>query len=322
MMRSSIAVAALILPFACADVDRDTDAPASADTTGFAGTTGGETEGAGVLTPAGFANRFGRATCARVFACCSPVDLRGMFATFPEPAVTDEEGCVEFFARRFARWLRLVAASEVAGRAEWDREAAAACVERVNAMSCEEYSAELAVGSSGVVDCPLLVAKVGEYGACRHDWECATGHCRDAKQWYDGTCADRPAVGEACPDNVCEDGAWCDQSREQVVCAALKADGAVCRSAGECRSNGCTAEVFAEGVCGEPRVCDGDLADDEDVVATCALESGKLRVECKIGSVGGWNCNCREQGRQVATCSPGTAAANVDVCAGLGCCAK
>ncbi|WAS95972.1 hypothetical protein [Nannocystis punicea] len=320
MTRRSIVGALLLLSPACAERNHDTDSPAGVDTTGGAETTGGETEGAAVLSPAGFGRRFAQAACAKVFDCCSPVDVRRLFLTFPEEAVSDRSACEEFHARKFDRFVRGVAGSALEGRSEWDGEAAAACVERLNAMSCDEYSALVRPHDAGMIACRVLTGKVSPAGACRSDGECIRGFCRGAAQWQEGACAELPAVGEVCPDDRCEAGARCDWATAPGVCAALKADGEACRSDDECRSNGCSAPVFGAGECGEPRVCDGDPADDEDVIATCVLDQGDARIQCKLGGADAWSCDCLERGEVEAHCSPGLNDPHADVCRQFNCC--
>ncbi|WP_434418876.1 hypothetical protein [Nannocystis pusilla] len=310
----------LVLSSACAQQTQDTDSPAGVDTTGVIDTTGGETEGAAVLSPAGFGRRFSQAACAKVFDCCSSVDRRRLFLTFPQEAVVDAIDCEEFYGPRRVEFERGVAGSALAGRSEWDGEAAAACVERLNAMSCEEYAAQMEPRGAGTIDCRVLTGKVSPAGKCRGDGECIRGFCRGASQWQDGACAMLPAVGERCPDNRCEDGARCDWSAEKPLCVALRADGEPCVSASECRSNGCSAPVFGSGVCGEPRVCDGDPGDDEDVIAACAQDRGERRVQCTLASEAPWSCDCLKNGTVENHCSPGLTDPNADVCNRLDCC--
>ncbi|MCY1009068.1 hypothetical protein OV079_26605 [Nannocystis pusilla] len=115
-------------------------------------------------------------------------------------------------------------------------------------------------------------------------------------------------------------GTRCDWSGEKPLCVAPSADGEPCVSAEECRSNGCSAPVFGSGVCGEPRVCDGDSEDDEDVIAACAQDRGERRVQCKLASEGPWSCDCLKKDTVETHCSPGLTDPNADVCNRLNCC--
>jgi hypothetical protein len=183
------------------------------------------------------------AECAKSFQCCTQDQLSTLFESAVTLTTTAQcQTYVDQLLSGFA--VPQYMASVAAGRADYDPEAAGACVSLIGGQSCAEFDMSRSPTSPGGCS-RFLTPLVAVGGACSQSYECIDGYCKGAVTLpapMDGTCAAMPAMGQACT-SVCAAGLYCDQGT--ATCQPLKADGAMCAAGFECSHGGC-----ATGSCG------------------------------------------------------------------------
>ncbi len=140
-----------------------------------------------------FAGRLAEAQCAQMQRCCE--------SEWPD--------CVAFFTMALEEEADIVdmRASIAAGRLTFDGDQAARCIERVEGLSCAEFSAFLQneQAATGLACFDMLVGRVAAGDPCDEPYECVTGVCGyetairrceapiPAGGSCNSSCADRPA---------------------------------------------------------------------------------------------------------------------------------
>jgi hypothetical protein len=201
--------------------------------------------------------------CGKQFDCCTDAEIMQQYMgiTFNGQPITTEDQCVEFSNAIFTGLAVTQYKDSIAmGRAEYDGEAAADCIDALDSLSCTQYG----TGESDTLSeaCrPFILPKVADGGGCTADYECTSNNCEGAINQpsgpdTDGMCKPMPSAGQRCDDS-CAKGLYCgyDQSAGMDVCLARKADGTQCNVADECASDYCerTARMCAT----KPMTCDG-----------------------------------------------------------------
>ena len=137
------------------------------------------------------------------------------------------------------------------GWAVFDSAVALACLDALQAATCEQVGLPGRHARSGVCEDPLIPQQ-GPGDPCRLGLECTTGYCERGPGATEGLCVPPPGEGEACR-NDCAEGYYC---ASDGTCVAVLADGASCWSDLECGSLTCVQPaVGAATVCAT--ICDG-----------------------------------------------------------------
>lgn len=216
----------------------------------------GATPDAGIaLTSAPSA--YAAAYCDRVFACCDGAERATRFAN-ASPPVTDISSCRVYVAAVFGNeFVGDTQRAEAAGRARYDEDAMATCMDTMHAASCVDLARVFALMTLPQA-CPVVrVPLVADGGTCDHDFHCISGLCATPAPEMTGSCAPVPASGAACISNKCGPSGFCDRSGGGAgVCRALGQAGDACTSPLECASFGCSS-ASPPGVCEIPTTCNG-----------------------------------------------------------------
>lgn len=200
--------------------------------------------------------KFSHAYCTKAFECCTSAEIAVQFGFF-NPPITTEAECETTYTSLISGFFASEQAGITAGKIVYHGDAAGSCIDNVSSESCAEFAAN----TNG--DCKAaFTGTVATGTTCANDDECTTGYCMGATTQppVNGTCADKPTNGQACPDFTCADGSFCDFSMQPPMCATPKADGMSCNSADECASHGCNGGnpmMGMPGTCGAPTMCDG-----------------------------------------------------------------
>lgn len=177
--------------------------------------------------------------CEKIFECCSDEEIeasQGLFFEFE-----DEASCVETYDGLVSLALiSSIVAAEDHGRAEYDGQAAADCIDDIKNSSCEEAAQR---NLSEVICEGMIKPLLSEGDTCKQDFECIEGSCYMADfDAEEGTCMVLPTAGEPCleqqSDNditfsVCAEGFACVDD----TCIEPKEPGADCSSSAECQTN-------------------------------------------------------------------------------------
>jgi hypothetical protein len=205
----------------------------------------------------------GEASCEKTFECCNATEIMEEFdgVEVNGQPITTEAQCEAFVGGLATGFLVPgLKASVEAGRAEYDGDAAAACMAVLREASCSTFSMEDAIVLEGTGCEQFIIPKVAQGGACTQDYECTTDNCVGATTEpggasTDGACQPKNTAGQTCMFDSCADGLFCgfDPNTSMSTCQALKADGMTCSGDDECTSDNC------EGTCMTPPPrCDGN----------------------------------------------------------------
>ena len=196
--------------------------------------------GIGMLLLAGcsddksFPQKYAQAICSKNFTCCPASEL----------ADRTMKDCLDNNEFAVAAQVGSINESQSKGRATYDASKTGACVDALNAMTCDEFKQQ---GLGGAMEaCMSYVApKVAEGGACAQSYECLTGNCEGADTAadppVDGICAAAitlAPIGESCATIDCVADAYCDFATD--ICVKRKGAGEACTSSSEC-INDCSA---------------------------------------------------------------------------------
>jgi MYXO-CTERM domain-containing protein len=190
-----------------------------------------------------------QAVCPKAYDCCTTAQLMGN-----AQAGTTEAECETKTVDAYSSQIEAVKQSEQAGRAAYDGDKLAACLNTVRSSSCDAL--RMTNHLRGVPGCDSFVQpKVEVGGACGNDWECVQGWCQPMmsdSSSNDGTCQ-IPQDGDDCiGDNhdQCAPGFACDATTTK--CHALGAQGATCSTNADCQSANCNAASGQVGTCDPP----------------------------------------------------------------------
>ena len=186
--------------------------------------------GIGMLLLAGcsddkdFSQNYAEALCSKNWECCPTSEL----------ADKTKADCVSNNQFGISALVGSINESQSKGRAAYDAGKAGACVDSLNAMTCDEFKQ----GGGNMAACMAFVTpKVAEGGACTQDYECTTNNCQGATTDppVDGACAaaiSLAPIGAACTAIECVDDAYCDSATS--TCVKVKGAGEACTSDSEC----------------------------------------------------------------------------------------
>lgn len=195
--------------------------------------------------PAAFASAY----CERALACCEMGELQAIVGD----DVVDRASCESAITRVFGNELLDDTTRAIAmGRARYDADAMAACIEHLASDACVHAVRSLRLMTLPSECPPVRIGQVEIGGACDHDFQCATGACSGGADHATGQCEEIPAIGAACPTGDCGPGAFCDRTGATPVCVAIASEGERCTT-----SLGCSTLNCSTGVCGPPLSCDG-----------------------------------------------------------------
>jgi hypothetical protein len=191
------------------------------------GGSGGKTQGAGgsagitgnVLAIGDLANDLSKATCKRLFECCTASE----FSFFGDT----QTQCVSTFRKGISSQIAIVQDLIDAGHIKYRGDLAATCVSNIEKATCTNA---LALIDGFCVESFEGLVKTGS--ACDDTLECVSGLFCNAT----GTCAPEPALGEMCLQ-TCAKGLGCDLNTRK--CVATKPTGAACQSDSVCQSDYC-----------------------------------------------------------------------------------
>lgn len=195
--------------------------------------------------PAAYASAY----CERALACCETAELQSMLGT----EVVDRASCEAFITRIFGNeFIGDTRRAMTAGRARYDGDAMAACVDHLRDDACLHAVRVLRLMTFPQECAAVRIGRVEVGGACDHDFQCVTGACAGGADHATGQCEGIPEIGAPCPTGDCGPLAYCDRTGAMPVCAPIRADGETCTTSLACESLNC-----ATGTCAPPLSCDG-----------------------------------------------------------------
>lgn len=209
--------------------------------------------GSGGIEPNQLPGELARASCSRLAECCTP-------AEFKQAALgADSVAQCEAAFTAFAGILTTVLNDSIAkNRVIYHADRMGDCMAAFADASCGEPSTGGAPANCGGAFEPL----VANGGQCGDDFDCTSGYCSGESTDFNGSitygvCAAAPAVGDACDQNQCGPGAFCEFG-PSPTCVAAKSDGSQCTSDSQCSSDHCNgAGGGGPGTCGAQTTCDG-----------------------------------------------------------------
>jgi hypothetical protein len=197
-------------------------------------------------------SEFAKSICAKAAECCFGDDF------IHDTGVDSEEACLANLTQP-GGLARAYRDSTEKGRSVYHGDAVAACLDAVDAATCEAYATRQVFATCD----PWIDPLVDEGGQCVTTAECRTGYCAggrlntaDGVLEY-GTCQPVPTLGESCPYSRCTAGLWCGSD---IVCIEKSVDGADCFGDRECMSGFCNGVMIgsdAPGTCGDVMACLG-----------------------------------------------------------------
>jgi len=172
------------------------------------------------LTPDTFKAKYADAYCARIFRCCN-ADARSFGGT---------AACAAQANLDLTELLRFASSTDPV-YAKFLPAAAKACLDRLQAQSCDDVSLVQA-GCAGDAVQPLH--NVGE--ECTTSVECQSFYCSQPGKLVRGVCA--AAGGTLCSgdDRACDASHYCLGTQ----CQAIKGDSELCSAGKECVSQLCS----------------------------------------------------------------------------------
>lgn len=192
---------------------------------------------------------YASAYCERALACCETSELQTLLGA----DVIDAASCEAFITRVFGNeFIDDTKRAVAMGRARYDANAMAACIDHVRGETCVHAARVLRLMTFPQECAAVRIGQVAVGGECDHDFQCATGACTGGTDDAAGQCEDAATVGAPCPTGDCERGAYCDRSSPMPVCAPIAAIGDACTTSLGCESFNC-----AMGSCAPPTSCDG-----------------------------------------------------------------
>lgn len=192
---------------------------------------------------------FAAAYCERAFACCETSEVQTLLGS----EVVDRPSCEAFVARMFGNeFIDDTMRATAAGRARYDADAMAACIEYLRSRACVDSTRVFRLMQFPQECGAVRIGAVAIGGACDHDFQCAGGTCAGETDQATGSCEELPAIGAPCPGGDCGPTAYCDRSGVTPICAVIAATGEACTTSLGCESLNC-----AMGVCSPPLSCDG-----------------------------------------------------------------
>jgi hypothetical protein len=180
--------------------------------------------------------------CRKLFDCCTPAQIAtagSLIVSF-----TDEAGCVTEFQNFFERATPRQEAAITAGRVIYNSGEVAACLARIDAMTCDVLT------SGSVPSCDAWTPLQQDGEACESDAECISTLCEfGIGPTSQRTCARPAGLGEPCA-GACEEGAACDF--DTSTCVLAKRIGESCLANSECESTRCDPNTS---VCVPDSIC-------------------------------------------------------------------
>lgn len=215
--------------------------------------------GGGDAVPLGsLGTEMGATMCAKMVECCTMAELEEELL-----GASNQQECEAFYAGFIGQLLIPVLEDSVAdGRLVYDGDQMRTCLDAIAAIECSELRATLESGPSGTCDNPFT-GQVAMGGACANDLDCVSAFCNGDQVDFEGNvtmgvCAQMPSNGQACVDNTCGDGLFCDYTGGSPTCRPTLADGSGCSSDDDCTSGSCNgASGGQSGTCGASMTCDG-----------------------------------------------------------------
>lgn len=198
----------------------------------------GETPSGNTLAAADLPAAYVRATCEKLFSCCTADQLAEQFG---DGAPTDVDNCIELLNAQidFADLLGEIDS----GKITYDGASAYACVGEITTASCDLFSLDDAEPPTAACRA-TFTGTVAEGGACATSEACTGGAlCVGEPK----TCVARSAIGTTCGAAECVDGAHCDGNG---MCVADIANGMGCFASRECASGYC--DMPPAGAAGAP----------------------------------------------------------------------
>jgi hypothetical protein len=202
---------------------------------------------------------YGSELCARLFRCCDAAELASVFSSL-DPPPTTRAACEAAEAPFILELLEGPKAAVEAGRLVYHPDRAAACYEKLGAVTCAEFRGEVDQPPPIEACQTIFEGKVALGGECAANAECAgadalcNGGGTGAADPV-GTCVKKPVEGEACIKFTCAEGFVCQTD----TCHKLKAEGEPCDGGHQCASDFCDeSDVCA------PKRADGEPCDSEN----------------------------------------------------------
>jgi hypothetical protein len=228
------------------------------------------------------AARIAEAVCPKAWECCTAEQMaENSFAG------TDVESCKELTEEGFSDHVARIEESIDEGRSAYDPARLDACIETIRTSSCAALNRTNHF--TGVPNCDSFVDPLVQAGrACRHDWECIDGFCRQS-QGEIGTCRALPGEEEPCIDGRCAADLICHGDRQ--VCVRLAQPGEACSVATDCITFDCTLTSSTSGTCAEGRsgeqcfyasACSTFGSAPSDVFALALIFAGLLIAKTRL----------------------------------------
>lgn len=177
------------------------------------------------------------AQCETMISCCGTDGLESAFGF----EASDVDECVEKQQGMFGGLGTAVMENSYnEGRIEFNEGMVGACAESLRAVPCSEFQGTEEERKTLGGCAEVVKGLVSSGGTCTGDWEC-TGEMvcvfNEDDTSGEGTCQDRPDIGESCADRSCGDFSYCDPF--ETVCVEGRPDGEPCSEHRECISGNC-----------------------------------------------------------------------------------
>ncbi len=196
-----------------------------------------------------------RTTCARVFDCCSAEEVAEHFNEPGFFSFSTVDECVAFYQGvTEALALPALRTSIERGYADYDPQAAGACLDDIAAASCDALN--LVGGGGGGGNCLDAITPRQDNGdPCVADSDCIDGFC-DSAGGEQGTCLPLPQSTEVCTFTCAEPLRCGLDSDQEYRCLPRLEGGQPCARDEDCESQLCDGDAGAQ-TCRDERVCQG-----------------------------------------------------------------
>ncbi len=248
-VKSRLSAFLLVVPLALTGCTDGADGSDGSGSTGSGSGSNGEP-----IELDSFAELAARATCARVFDCCTDDEIDTHFNEPGFVAFSSEQECVTFY-QGFTEALAIpmLRQSINAGYLEYDAGVVGDCFQNFAAASCADLDL---VGDGDDDDCPgAFVPQQSPGDPCFSDGDCIDGSCNVTEEGG-GTCAALPQAGEPC-DFSCAEPLRCGPDTDSAYVCLPRLDlGERCFVNDDCESLQCRGESGAM-TCQDEAVCEG-----------------------------------------------------------------
>ena len=188
-------------------------------------------DGGGSVEPSELWRREAAARCARLYGCCTPTELTGT-------GFDDEADCVAELGSWLNGFSTVLGARVADGSVVYRPDVAAACLARLEGLTCDQVSTQRFVLASptGAYCLEAYQGQTAAGQACQDDLGCADGYCIQPPLTGAGTCGPRPGLGQPCR-SACAAGLRCvgGSASTAGTCMMRSGVGQACSTTVDCQ---------------------------------------------------------------------------------------